>query len=120
MYNDNEHSINYFDHTMSHVKTISEKSFAETVLKAQKPVLVDFFAEWCGPCKAMAPVLEQFAQENTTVDVVKVDVDASPDLVSNYNISSIPTFFLFKNGEVVQSATGAIGKNQLVKLIEAI
>lgn len=104
---------------MSNLKFVTESTFSQEVLGAKKPVLVDFFAEWCGPCKFIAPILEQIAQERPEVEVVKVDVDSEQNLAMQYNVSSIPTLMLFKNGEVVQSVVGAVGKAQLLKLIES-
>jgi len=101
--------------TLIHIST--KQDFQQKVLQSTKPVLVDFFAEWCGPCKIMGPVLEEVATEIPGVDVVKVDVDSSSEIASEYNISSIPTFLVFSNGEVVSQAVGAVGKAQIKKMV---
>lgn len=89
--------------------TVSDTTFDSEVLKASEPVLVDFFAEWCGPCKAMAPALEQVAEElKGKVKVVKVDVDASPNVTGKYGIRAMPTLMLFKDGKVAAQHTGAL------------
>lgn len=89
--------------------TVSDATFDEVVLKSDKPVLVDFFAEWCGPCKAMAPALEQVAEAlKDTLTVVKVDVDQSPGITQKYGIRAMPTLMLFRGGEVAAQHVGAL------------
>ena len=89
--------------------TVSDSTFEQEVLKSAEPVLVDFFAEWCGPCKAMAPALDQVAEEMTgKLKVVKLDVDQNPAVTSKYGIRAMPTLILFKNGEVAAQHTGAL------------
>ncbi len=102
-------------------ETVSDTTFDTEVLKAAEPVLVDFFAEWCGPCKAMAPALEQIAQEMSgKVKVVKVDVDQSPNITQKYAIRAMPTLMLFHNGEVAAQHVGAMTqKASLEKWINA-
>jgi thioredoxin 1 len=88
---------------------VSDNTFEQEVLKSTEPVLVDFFAEWCGPCKAMAPALEQVAKEmQGKVKVVKLDVDQNPAVTGKYGIRAMPTLILFKNGEVTAQHTGAL------------
>jgi len=88
---------------------VSDSTFEQEVLKSTEPVLVDFFAEWCGPCKAMAPALEQIAQEMAgKVKVVKLDVDQNPTVTGKYGIRAMPTLMLFKNGQVAAQHTGAL------------
>ena len=88
---------------------VSDSTFEQEVLKSSEPVLVDFFAEWCGPCKAMAPALEQVAQEmQGKVKVVKLDVDQNPKVTGEYGIRAMPTLLLFKNGQVAAQHTGAL------------
>ncbi len=101
-----------------HIST--KQDFQQKVLQSSKPVLVDFFATWCGPCKIMEPVLTEVATEMPEVDVVKVDVDSSSDIASEYNISSIPTFLVFSNGEVVSQSVGAVGKAQIKKMVATV
>jgi thioredoxin 1 len=88
---------------------VSDLTFDQEVLKSSEPVLVDFFAEWCGPCKAMAPALEQLASElKGKVKVVKVDVDQSPGITTKYAIRAMPTLMMFKGGEVAAQHVGAL------------
>ena len=93
--------------------TLTESNFESEVLKSDKPVLVDFWASWCGPCKMLAPTIEQIAHENDSIKVGKVNVDDEPDLAQKYGIVSIPTVILFKNGEAVKTSTGFVPKETL-------
>ncbi len=88
---------------------VSDASFEQDVLKSTEPVLVDFFAEWCGPCKAMAPALEAVANEmKGKVEIVKLDVDQNPDITQRYRIQAMPTLMIFKGGEVAAQRVGAL------------
>lgn len=94
---------------MGAITAVSDLTFDEEVLKAAEPVLVDFFAEWCGPCKAMAPALEQLAAETQgRLKVVKVDVDRSPNVTIKYGIQAMPTLMIFKGGTVAAKHVGAL------------
>ena len=94
---------------------ITTDNFEEVVLNNDKPVLVDFWASWCGPCKMLAPVVEEFADEQDDVVVGKINVDEHPLLASKYGIMTIPTLMLFKDGEMVNKSIGVIPKDALVK-----
>lgn len=88
---------------------VSDKTFDAEVLQASEPVLVDFFAEWCGPCKAMAPAVDQLAAElQGKVKIVKIDVDQSPNITTKYGIRAMPTLIVFKNGQVAGQHVGAL------------
>jgi thioredoxin 1 len=99
----------------------SDKNFKQEVLESDKPVLVDFFATWCGPCKMMAPVVDQLAKEyEGRVKVVKVDTDQSPESSETYRIQAIPAFIVFKDGKVVQQIVGAAPKEELVSALDKV
>ena len=97
---------------------ITSENFEEEVLKSDVPVLVDMFATWCGPCKMMAPVVAQLAEEyKGSVKVGKLDIDQNVDIVAQYKIMSVPTFLVIKDGEVVKKLIGAVSKEELVEAI---
>ena len=96
---------------------LTKENFEQEVLKADKPVLVDFWAEWCGPCQMMLPVIEELAKEQTEIKVCKVNVDEQMELARQYRVMSIPTFLVFKNGEIIAQILGAQPKEKLLELI---
>ena len=96
--------------------TVTDSSFDNDVLKSSTPVLVDFWATWCGPCKMIAPVLEELASEKAgELTIAKLDVDANPETMRNFQVQSIPTLILFKDGEPVKRLVGAKGKAALLR-----
>jgi thioredoxin 1 len=98
---------------------VNEQNFEEEVLKSDKLVLIDFYADWCGPCKALAPTLEKFAEENQDkVKVVKINVDESPNLAGAFNVRSIPTLVTMKGNEAIFGVTGGVPKNVLEQLVD--
>ena len=100
---------------------VSDKNFKEEVLKAELPVLVDFFAEWCGPCKMVAPVIEDVAKEYSgKIKVVKVDVDEAGSTASSYGIMSVPTIMIFKDGKVISQSVGAMSKPEIKKKLAEV
>jgi thioredoxin 1 len=101
-------------------KNVTDDSFAADVLHADRPVLVDFWAEWCAPCRKVSPLLEEIAVEMAgKVDIVKVNIDENPQTARAYRIMSVPTLTIFVNGEPVKSVAGARPKGDLVRLIES-
>jgi thioredoxin 1 len=96
--------------------TVTKNNFEE-IINGEKPALIDFWAPWCGPCRMLGPIVEEFAQENTNVVVGKVNVDDEPELASRFGIMTIPTLIVFKNGEVVNKSVGLISKEDIENLI---
>lgn len=97
---------------------LTSDNFEAEVLQSDVPVLVDFYADWCGPCKMMSPVVDELAEEKTDAKFCKLDVDAVTDIAQKYRVMSIPTFVVFKGGEVYKKAVGAIPKADLAALFE--
>jgi thioredoxin 1 len=103
-----------------HIKHVSDGSFETDVLKSTTPVLVDYWAEWCGPCKMIAPVLEDVAKNYAgRLTVAKLDIDANPEVTSKYGIRGIPTLIMFKDGQVHAQKVGALSKTQLTAFVDS-
>jgi len=104
---------------MSQIRHVTDDSFEQEVLSSEQPVLVDYWAEWCGPCKMIAPVLEEVADEyGDKIQVVKLNIDENPNTPPKYGIRGIPTLMLFKNGNVEATKVGAVSKSQLTAFID--
>ena len=96
---------------------INKDNFHKEVLNSDKPVLLDFFASWCGPCRMVAPILDEIAEEREDIKVCKVDIDEQPELASRYRIMSVPTLMVLKNGNIVDQSIGARPKHQILAMV---
>ncbi len=99
------------------VVTITKENFAQEVLQSAKPVLLDFWASWCGPCRMLSPVVDEVAEERTDVKVGKVNVDEQPELAGEFGVMSIPTLLVFEQGKLVRQAVGARPKASVLDLL---
>ena len=102
---------------MSNTPIVTESDFEAEVLQSEQPVLVDFYADWCGPCRALAPLIDEIAEESSDAKVVKVNVDENPQLASQFSVMSIPTLIVFRDGEVAQRHQGLADKKQIGRLL---
>ena len=110
----------YEDCMSEHIHHVTDDTFEAEVLQAQSPVLVDYWAEWCGPCKAIAPTLEEVAKEYSgKLKVAKVNVDENQEIPRKYGIRGIPTLMLFKNGNIEATKVGALSKSQLTAFLDS-
>lgn len=102
---------------MSAVK-INKANFQEEVLGSEKPVLLDFYADWCGPCRMVLPIVDEIAQENPEVKVCKVNVDEEAELAAKYQVYSIPSLFVLKNGQIANQSVGAKSKEEILEMLK--
>jgi thioredoxin 1 len=106
---------------MGNVREVTDRTFAQEVLQATSPVLVDFWADWCGPCKAIAPIVEALAREyEGRLKVMKLDVDANPRTASTYQVQSIPTLLVFKDGKPAERIVGAVPKPVIIDKLQSV
>ena len=101
---------------MSVIK-VNEENFEEEDLQSEKPVLVDFFAEWCGPCKMLSPVVDSIAEEMPQIKVCKIDIDDSIELAQQYRVMSVPTLLIFQNGKVIDQSVGVIPRDRILEML---
>lgn len=99
--------------------TITKENFESEVLKSDKPVLLDFWAAWCGPCKMVSPLIDEIAGEVTDAKIGKVNVDEQPELAAQFRVMSIPTLAVFKDGKVVNTTVGARNKNDIISMLNS-
>ena len=100
------------------VINVNDNNYTEEVLNSEKKILIDFWADWCGPCKMIGPVIEDIANENPDIKVVKINVDNNEKLATKYQIMSIPTLLVVQNGEVINKSVGLISKSEIQNLIK--
>ncbi len=106
---------------MSNIHTVTDTTFDNEVVKSDIPVLVDYWAEWCGPCKMIAPILEQIAETYAEkIKICKLNIDENTNIPAKYNIRGIPTLMLFKNGNIEGTKVGALTKSQLTEFIDTL
>jgi len=100
------------------VLEVTKETFEAEVINSEKPVLLDFYASWCGPCRMLAPVMDQISNEVTDIKVAKVNIDDEPELASSFDVMSVPSLFVFKGGKVVNQALGAMPKQKILDLLK--
>ena len=122
--NQNEQKINNIskseerEENKVEVLKVTSESFEKEVLQSEKTVLVDFYADWCGPCKMLAPIIQEIANENENIKVVKVNIDEAQDLAEKYDVMSIPTTVVIKNGQEVDRTVGYVGKETILNMVK--
>ena len=99
------------------VININQANFQQEIIESDRPVLVDFWASWCGPCKMLSPIIDEIAAERSDIKVCKINVDEQPELAGQFQIMSIPTLIVFKNGKVFNQTSGARPKNQMLTML---
>lgn len=110
-------NVNFKEENMS-ILDITSENFEKEVLKSEKPVLVDFYADWCGPCKMLSPIVDQVATENEDIKVCRINIDNEESLAIQYGIMSIPTLLVFKSGEVSNQTIGVVSKSEILEMLK--
>ena len=100
------------------ITTITKDNFEKEIVKADKPVLVDFWASWCGPCRMLSPTIDEIAEEHPEIKVCKINIDEEAELAIRHGVMSVPTLMLFKNGEIAQTAVGVRPKDEILDLLK--
>ena len=100
------------------ITTITKDNFENEIVKADKPVLVDFWASWCGPCRMLSPTIDEIAEEHPEIKVCKINIDEEAELAIRHGVMSVPTLMLFKNGEIAQTAVGVRPKDEILDLLK--
>lgn len=100
------------------ITTITKENFEHEILKADKPVLVDFWASWCGPCRMLSPTIDEIAEEHPEIKVCKINIDDEAELAIRHGVMSVPTLMIFKNGEIAQTAIGVRPKEEILDLLK--
>lgn len=100
------------------VVNVKKSTFESEVLKCEKPVIVDFWASWCGPCRMLSPIVDEVAEETEAIKFCKINVDEEPDLATQFKVMTIPTLIVFKNGQEVKRNVGVISKEEILKLAD--
>lgn len=98
--------------------TITKDNFENEIVKADKPVLVDFWASWCGPCRMLSPIIDEIAEEHPEIKVCKINIDDEAELAIRHGVMSVPTLMIFKNGEIAQTAVGVRPKDEILNLLK--
>lgn len=108
---------NFKEEKMS-ILDVTSENFEKEVLKSEKPVLVDFYADWCGPCKMLSPIVDEIATENEDIKVCRINIDNEESLAVQYGIMSIPTLLIFKSGEVTNQTIGVLSKSEILEIVK--
>ena len=112
-----EKQLNFKEENTMKVLHVNKDNFHNEVLNSEKPVLLDFFASWCGPCRMVGPILDEIAEEREDIKVCKVDIDEQPELASRFRIMSVPTLMVLKDGNIVEQSIGAKPKHQILAMV---
>ena len=112
-----EKQLNFKEENTMKVLHVNKDNFHNEVLNSEKPVLLDFFASWCGPCRMVGPILDEIAEEREDIKVCKVDIDEQPELASRFRIMSVPTLMVLKDGNIVDQSIGAKPKHQILAMV---